>query len=162
MSQAAPNPGVSTGTGAHAAGAGAGTAGHTAAEDRAASTPLGELLSDVSKDLSTLFRQEIALAKAELTESAKKAGKGAGMFGGAGLTALFALLFISIAAWWALGYLVGNAWSALIIAVIYGIIAAVLALQGRKQMKEIKGAPQTVETAKEIPDALKPNTGRNA
>jgi hypothetical protein len=133
------------------------------AEDRAATTPIGELLSDVSRDLSDLFRQEIALAKAELTESAKKAGKGAGMFGGAGLTALFALLFISIAAWWGLGYLVGNAWSALIIAAIYGIVAAILAVKGRNEMKEIQGAPQTVETAKEIPDALKPHTsGRNA
>jgi len=104
----------------------------------------------------------VALAKAELTESAKKAGKGAGMFGGAGLTALFALLFLSIAAWWGLGYLIGNAWSAVVIAVVYAIVAGILALQGRKQMKQIKGAPQTVETAKEIPDALKPNSGRNA
>ncbi|ROP74997.1 phage holin family protein [Curtobacterium sp. PhB115] len=128
--------------------------------ERAATTPLGELLSDVSKDLSSLFRQEVALAKAELTESAKKAGKAGGMFGGAGLTALFALLFLSIAAWWGLGHLVGNAWSALIIAVVYAIVAAVLALRGRKEMKEIKGAPQTIETAKEVPETLKPTTGR--
>lgn len=136
--------------------------GEPTPEERAATTPLGELLTDVSRDISSLFRQEVALAKAELTESAKKAGKGAGLFGGAGLTGFFALLFLSIAAWWGLGYLIGNAWSAVVIAVVYAIIAAVLALQGRKQMKQIKGAPQTVETAKEIPDALKPNSGRNA
>jgi len=136
--------------------------GEPTPEERAATTPLGELLTDVSRDISSLFRQEVALAKAELTESAKKAGKGAGMFGGAGLTALFALLFLSIAAWWGLGYLIGNAWSAVVIAVVYAIVAGILALQGRKQMKQIKGAPQTVETAKEIPDALKPNSGRNA
>lgn len=129
-------------------------------EERAATTPLGELLSDVSRDLSSLFRQEVALAKAELTDSAKKAGKGAGMFGGAGLTALFALLFLSIAAWWGLGYLIGNAWSALVIAVVYAIVAAILALRGRKEIKEIQGVPQTVETAKEVPETLKPNTGR--
>ncbi|WIB63329.1 MULTISPECIES: phage holin family protein [unclassified Curtobacterium] len=164
MSQTTPGgvPGGVPGAG-YTAGATAASRPNEAAEERAASTPLGELLTDVSKDLSNLFRQEVALAKAELTESAKKAGKGAGMFGGAGLTALFALLFISIAAWWALGFLVNNAWSALIIAVIYGIIAAILAMQGRKSMKEIQGAPQTVETAKEIPDTLKPHTnGRNA
>ncbi|MDP4332854.1 phage holin family protein [Curtobacterium sp. A7_M15] len=129
-------------------------------EERAATTPLGELLSEVSSDLSTLFRQEVALAKAELTESAKKAGKAGGMFGGAGLTALFALLFLSIAAWWGLGYLVGNAWSALIVAAVYAIVAAVLAVRGRKEIKEIQGAPQTVETVKEVPEALKPTTGR--
>jgi len=129
-------------------------------EERAATTPLGSLLSDVSRDLSTLFRQEVALAKAELTDSAKKAGKAGGMFGGAGLTALFALLFLSIAAWWGLGHLVGNAWSALIIAVVYAIVAAVLALRGRKEIKEIRGVPQTVETVKEVPDTLKPTTGR--
>jgi hypothetical protein len=131
-------------------------------EERAATTPLGTLLTDVSKDISTLFRQEVALAKAEITESAKKAGKGAGMFGGAGLTGLYVLFFISIAAWWGLGYLVGNAWSALIIAGIYLIITAILALLGRSRIKQIRGVPQTVETAKEIPDTLKPNTGRNA
>lgn len=136
--------------------------GEPSPEERAATTPLGELLSDVSKDLSSLFRQEVALAKAELTESAKKAGKAGGMFGGAGLTALFALLFLSIAAWWGLGYLIGNAWSAFVIAVVYGIVAAVLAVRGRKEVKEIQGAPQTVETAKEVPEALKPNTGRKS
>jgi hypothetical protein len=148
--------------GAGPSGTGVPRVGEPTPEERAATTPLGELLSDVSRDLSSLFRQEVALAKAELTESAKKAGKGAGMFGGAGLTALFALLFLSIAAWWGLGYLIGNAWSALVIAVIYGIVAAILALRGRKEIQEIKGAPQTVETAKEVPQTLKPNTGRNA
>ncbi|NII42667.1 hypothetical protein E9228_003341 [Curtobacterium flaccumfaciens] len=135
--------------------------GQPSAEERAASTPLGELLSEVSRDLSTLFRQEVALAKAELTDSAKKAGKGAGMFGGAGVAGLFALLFLSIAAWWGLGYLIGNAWSAVIIAVIYAVVAAILASRGRKEIKQIDGAPQTVATVKEVPETLKPNTGRN-
>ncbi|PYY31934.1 MULTISPECIES: phage holin family protein [unclassified Curtobacterium] len=135
--------------------------GQPSAEERAASTPLGELLSEVSRDLSTLFRQEVALAKAELTDSAKKAGKGAGMFGGAGVTGLFALLFLSIAAWWGLGYLIGNAWSAVVIAVIYAIAAAILASRGRKEIKQINGAPQTVATVKEVPETLKPNNGRN-
>lgn len=139
---------------------GATPTGEPTPEQRAATTPLGELLSDVSRDLSRLFRQEIALAKAELTDSAKKAGKAGGMFGGAGLTALFALLFLSIAAWWALGYLVGNAWSALIVAAVYAIVAVVLALRGRAAAKEIKGLRQTVETAKEVPETLKPTTGR--
>ncbi|MFZ7087674.1 phage holin family protein [Curtobacterium sp. RRHDQ10] len=127
-------------------------------QERAATTPLGELLTDVTKDISTLFRQEVALAKAEVAESAKKAGKGAGMLGGAGLTGLYVLFFLSIAAWWALGYLVGNAWSALIIAGVYLIVTAILALLGRAQLRQVKGLPQTADTVKEIPDALMPNS----
>lgn len=125
-------------------------------EDKAATTSLGELLTGVSKDISTLFRQEVELAKAELTESAKKAGKGAGLFGGAGLTALFALLFLSIAAWWGLGFLLNNALSAVVIAVIYGIVALVLFLRGRKELKDINGAPKTVDSLKKIPETVKP------
>ncbi|MET4783683.1 phage holin family protein [Glaciihabitans sp. UYNi722] len=125
-------------------------------EERAATTSLGDLLSSVTADISALFRQEVELAKAELSESAKKAGKGAGMLGGAGVAGLYVLLFVSIAAWWGLGYLVGNAWSALIVAGIYAIIALVLYLAGRTQLKTITGAPQTVETLKNIPETLKP------
>lgn len=129
----------------------------TPSERQAERESLGQLLQEVSRDLSTLFRQEVELAKAELKESAKKAGKGAGLFGGAGLAGVFTLLFISIAIWWALGYLIGNAWSALVVAVIWGIVAAVLAMTGKKEIEEIDGAPQTVETVKEIPETLKRN-----
>lgn len=132
-------------------------AGHPdPAAERAANTGLGELLAGVTRDLSTLFRQEVELAKAELTDSAKKAGKGAGMFGGAAVAGLFALLFLTITIWWALGYLIGNAWSALIVTVVYAIVALVLFLRGRKQFKTIQGAPQTVDSLKEIPETLKP------
>jgi len=117
---------------------------------------LGALLAEVTKDISTLFRQEVELAKAELTASAKKAGKGAGMFGGAGVAGFMALLFLSIALWWGLGLLLdSNVWSAIIVAVIYGIVAAVLALRGKKEIEEIQGVPKTVETLKEVPEAFK-------
>ncbi|MBF4575670.1 MULTISPECIES: phage holin family protein [unclassified Frondihabitans] len=125
-------------------------------EEKAATTSLGDLLTGVSKDISTLFRQEVELAKAELTESAKKAGKGAGMFGGAGLTAFFALLFLSIAAWWGLGFVLNNALSAVVIAVIYAIVALILFLRGKKELKEINGAPKTVDSLKKIPETVKP------
>lgn len=125
-------------------------------EEKAATTSLGDLLTGVSEDLSTLFRQEVELAKAELTESAKKAGKGAGMFGGAGLTALFALLFLSIAAWWGLGFVLNNALSAVVIAVIYGVVALFLFLRGKKELKEINGAPKTVDSLEKIPETVKP------
>jgi hypothetical protein len=118
---------------------------------------LGQLLGEVSKDISTLFRQEVELAKAELSESAKKAGKGAGMFGGAGVAGFFALMFLSIALWWGLGFLTGLVWSAIIVAVIWGIVAAVLAMRGKKEVEEINGAPKTAETLKKVPEAFKPS-----
>ena len=117
---------------------------------------LGTLLSEVMKDISTLFRQEVELAKAELTASAKKAGKGGAMFGGAGVAGLMALVFLSVALWWGLGDLLDSlVWSAIIVAVIWGIIAAVLALRGKKEVEEIQGVPKTVETLKEVPEAFK-------
>ena len=119
---------------------------------------IGELVSDITSDLSTLMRQEVALAKAEAKDSAAKAGKGAGMLGGAGYAAHLMTLFLSITLWMALAYLFDDlAWSALVVAVLWGIIAAVLAVMGRKQLKKVQGMPQTTETAKRVPDALKGN-----
>jgi hypothetical protein len=129
----------------------------TPSEQKAATTSLGDLLGEVTQDLSTLMRQELELAKAELRQSATRAGKGAGMMGAAGYAALMAIFFLSVALWWALGLLVGLGWSAVIVAIIWGVIALVLYLQGRKQLQKIKGAPQTVDTIKRIPDAVKRN-----
>ncbi|TDS83716.1 putative superfamily III holin-X, partial [Nesterenkonia aurantiaca] len=113
-------------------------------ERRAEKESLGSLMSNVSSDLSTLIRQEIALAKAELRETAKNAGKGAGMFGGAGIAGHFVLLFLSIALWAALGATaIGTAWSAVIVAAIWAIIAAVLAVLGKKNLEQAQGAPHT-------------------
>jgi hypothetical protein len=118
---------------------------------------IGELLADVSQDLTTLLRQEVELAKAELKQSATRAGKGAGMFAGAGLAGHMVLLFISIAAWWGIGDSTGRGWSALIVGGIWLLIAAVLAVLGRTEFKEIKGVPQTADTVKKIPNAVKGN-----
>ena len=130
----------------------------TEAHIKAETMPLGELLSDLTRDVSVLMRQEVELAKVELKESATKAGKGAGLLGGAAYAGHITVLFLSIALWWALGQLVGLGWSAVIVAVIWGIVAAVLAVKGRKELNTIKGMPRTAETVKEIPPALKPNT----
>ncbi|KAB1648459.1 phage holin family protein [Pseudoclavibacter endophyticus] len=118
-------------------------------------------MGEVSRDLSTLIRQEVELARAEIKQSARRAGKGAGMLGGAGYAGSMAVLFLSIALWWGLGHLIGNAWSAVIVAVIWGIVALVLFLLGRKQLQEVEGVPQTAETVKEIPDALKRNEAQS-
>lgn len=129
----------------------------TPSERRAAQSSLGELLGEVTRDLSTLMRQEIALAKAELKESATTSAKGAGMLGGAGYAASMTVLFLSIALWAALATLVGGGWAGVIVAVIWAIIAAVLFVVGRTQLKKVKGAPQTAETLKEIPPTFQRN-----
>jgi hypothetical protein len=118
---------------------------------------LGDLISEVTTDLSTLMRQELELAKAELQQTATRAGKGAGMLGGAAVAGYFMLLFVSIALWWAIGSATGLGGSAIIVAVIWGVIGAVLAAIGRKSLRSVRGLPKTADTVKKIPDALKGN-----
>lgn len=127
------------------------------ADGAGARPSIGELLSDVSQDVTTLMRQEVALAKAELKQSATRAGKGAGMFAGAGVSTHMVLLFVSIAAWWGLGDSIGHGWSALVVAVLWLMLGAVLALLGRREMKAVTGVPQTADTVKKIPTAVKGN-----
>ena len=118
---------------------------------------LGDLISEVTQDLSTLMRQELELAKAELRQSASRAGKGAGMLGGAAVAGYFVLLFASIALWWAVGSATGLGWSAVIVAVIWGVVGAVLYAAGRSSLKSVRGIPKTADTVKRIPEALKGN-----
>ena len=122
---------------------------------------VGALIGDITEDMSTLLRQEVALAKLEVQDSAKKAGKGTGMLAGAGVAGHFVLLFLSIALWWGLGAVIGGTWSAIVVAVVWAIVAAILAAMGRKELKNVHGVPQTVETAKRVPDALKGNEHRS-
>ena len=118
---------------------------------------LGTIVGKLAGDMSTLVRQEIALAKAEVTQDAKHAGKGAGMFAGAGVAGHFVLLFLSIAAWVGLGNLIGNGWSALVVAAVWAIIGFVLYKTGQKELKRTKGLPRTADTVGKIPSALKPH-----
>lgn len=129
----------------------------TPSEQKAATTSLGDLLSEVTSDLSTLLRQEFALAKAEVKQTATASGKGAGLLGGAGYAASMAVLFLSIALWAALATLVGGGWAGVIVAVLWAVIAAVLYAIGRKQLAQAKGVPQTAETLQEIPQAFTRN-----
>jgi hypothetical protein len=121
-------------------------------------TSVGQLIGEVTKDLSTLMRQELELAKVEVKAEAKKAGAGAGLFGAAGFAGYMVLMFLSIALWWALSHPVGHSWSALIVAVIWGVIGAVAYMLGRKKFAEVNPKPErTVETLQQVPGALKPN-----
>lgn len=129
----------------------------TPSEQKAASTSLGELVAEVTRDISTLMRQELELAKAELRESATRASKGAGLLGGAAYAGMMAILFLSIALWWWLGTLIGGGWSGVVVAIIWAIIGGILYAVGRRKLQEVQGAPQTVESLKQIPDAFTRN-----
>jgi uncharacterized membrane protein YqjE len=107
----------------------------------------GELLKELSDHTTTLVRQEIELAKAELGEKGKQAGLGAGMFGGAGLFGVFALAALTTCIIVALDSAMPLWLAALIVAVVYGAIGAVLALQGRKKVQ--KAGPPVPEQATE-------------
>ncbi|MBT2368116.1 phage holin family protein [Streptomyces sp. ISL-10] len=111
---------------------------------------VGELLSAVTSDVQSLFRQEVELAKAEIREEATKAGKAAGMFGGAGFAGYMVALFLSLAAVLGLANVMDAGWAALIITAVWAVIAAVLFVMGRSRMREVSPKPeQTVETLKE-------------
>ncbi|GAB2656210.1 phage holin family protein [Kribbella swartbergensis] len=111
---------------------------------------LGELVARLGNDLSTLTRQELALAKSELTDEAKKAGKGAGMLGGAAAAGWLLALFLSLTLMWLLGEVMHLAWAALIVAAIWGVVTLVLAMTGRNELQRVSPTPdQTIESVKE-------------
>jgi uncharacterized membrane protein YqjE len=97
--------------------------------------PVGELMKELSDQTTTLVRKEIELAKAELAEKGKRAGIGAGMFGGAGMLGFYALGALTATAILALATALAAWLAALIVTVVYAAIAGVLALQGRNKVQ---------------------------
>jgi len=111
---------------------------------------VGELFGRVTGDLSTLFRQELELAKTEIKEEVTKAGKGAGMLSGAGIAGLYALMLLSFAGAWGLAETVSRGVAFLIMGGVWVAIAAALFVVGRRQLATVNPVPeQTVETLKE-------------
>jgi fatty acid desaturase len=121
----------------------------SAAEDRDASAP--ELVKQLSEQTSRLVRQELELLKAELTIKGKQAGAGAGLFGGAGVFALFAFGALTAAAIAALATAMATWLAALIIAIVWAAIAGVAALTGKKKVEQaLPPMPEdSVESVKE-------------
>jgi hypothetical protein len=113
--------------------------------------PTGELLRDLSDETTRLVRQEIELAKAELTAKGRTAGAGAGMFGGAGLFGVFAFAALTTAIVAALATGMPVWLAALIVTVVYAAVAGALALAGRKKVGEASPAmpEQAIESTKE-------------
>jgi nitrate/nitrite transporter NarK len=120
------------------------------AADPVAETSIGEIIGNISNDLSQLFRQEVALAKAEIQQEATKAGKAAGMLGGAGFAGYMVAVLLTFAVVAALSNVMDPGWAALIVAVVWAVVGAVLYANGKRRMKDVSPVPQqTVETLKE-------------
>lgn len=117
---------------------------------------IGQLVANASKDLSSLVRSELQLAQAELKASASAAGKGAGLFSGAAFLGLLAVILLSIAAAYGIHALgLHPAVAFVIVAAVYLVVAAVLALIGRSQLAKAKPPNRAIETSKESVEALK-------
>jgi len=148
---------TSGGAGARAAGA---TVTDTAGEADARDRPIGELVKDLSSQTSTLVRQEIELARAELQQKGKVAGKGAGMLAGAAIAGLLALGALTAGLIALLDTAMATWIAALIVMALWAIVALVLAKTGQKALKQATPpAPQTVETVKEDIQWAKNPTG---
>src|SRR6188472_2944511 len=135
-------------------------AAQTSSSSTSSTRSLGEIVGDITQDMSTLIRQEMDLAKSEMKREVAKLGKGAGMFGGAGATGYLTLIFLSLA----LVYLLDN-WmpvelAALIVALLWGLVTAALAAKGRQEIKNANPKlPVTQQTLKE--DAQWARTQKN-
>jgi xanthine/uracil permease len=112
---------------------------------------LGDLFSDLSRETTTLVRQEVQLAKAELTQSATEAARGIGMLVAGGAVAYAGLLFLLLAIVYGLIDAGWDAWlSALVVGLVVVAIGAILVLRARESLKPANLAPRrTVETLKE-------------
>ncbi|GAA3939272.1 phage holin family protein [Pseudoclavibacter caeni] len=122
--------------------------------------PLTTLVGDISSDVQELVHEEIALAKAEVRQSARNAAVGGGLFIAAGLTAVLALFFLALAAWWGLGLLIGNALSGLVLAVVLLVIAGIAVGVGVRRVRRVKGAPRTVESVRGLARSFTPERSR--
>ena len=112
---------------------------------------LGDLLGGLVSDISGLFRKEIELAKAEMSQKARKAGAGAGMFGGAAAAGLMALGALTAFLILALNHAVTDWLAALLVGIAWGAVAAVLALNGKRKAEEATPPvpEQAIESTKE-------------
>lgn len=125
------------------------TSGPRAAQERErdpGKASIGALVSGITRDTSTLVRQEIELAKAE--------AKAAGMFAAAAIGGFLVVLFLSHAVWWGLANVIDQGWAALIVAVLWALVAAVLVTIARQRTRHLKALPQTSATVRRTPEAV--------
>ncbi|HWH30466.1 MAG TPA: phage holin family protein [Mycobacteriales bacterium] len=127
-----------------------GTAGTSDGRGPAGEKSLGELVATATRDLSTLIRSEVQLAKVEIKQEVTSAGKGAGLLGGAGFLGVLALVFLSVSAAYGISWLgVPLGCAFFTVGALYAIAAAALALTGRKNLQKVGPPERTIETVKD-------------
>ena len=130
-----------------------------ATEPKQPDKSLGQLVGEMRSELSTLLRKEVELAKVELKDEVRDAGKAGGLLGAGAVTAYFGLLFASLALAWLLDQAMNRALAFFLVAVLYGIAAAVLLTRGKEQMSKVDPVPrETVQTLKEDVEWAKAQT----
>ena len=120
---------------------------------------LGKLVADASRDVSSLMRAEIALAKSELSVSIKTSGIAIALFAVAGFLLLLAIIMVSVA----IAYFIHMAdldlaWCFLIVFGAYVLVAALLGLVGYLRIRRVRGPERAIAQAKQIPSAFKPSS----
>lgn len=131
----------------------------TRTEDRS----LSDLLSDVTTEIGNLFRKEVELARVETSEQVSRAAKAGGMLGAAAVIGFLDLILFSFAAAWALAAVVPEGVAFLIVAVVFAVVTAMLAIAGKKRIASINPVPtQTVQTLKDDVQVAKESFARGA
>ena len=131
----------------------------TRAEDRS----LSELLSDVTSEIATLFRKEVELARVETSEQVSRAAKAGAMLGAAAVIGFLTLILLAFAAAWGLSEVVSEGVAFLIVGVVFGLVAAILASAGKKRIAAVSPVPnQTVQTLKDDVQFAKDSFARGA
>jgi hypothetical protein len=124
--------------------------------DTATERSLGELFASATRDLSALVRNEIELAKLELQLSMQRTAVGVAMFAAAAFLAVVAFILLSFAAVYGLNNLgLGLAWCFLIVTGVYLLIAAIMILVGRSQLKKVGPPQRAIDSTKDSIEALK-------
>ena len=117
---------------------------------------IGKLVGDVSNDVSSLIRSEIALAKTELKFSAKAGGVGIGLFAAAAFLLVLAVIMLSVAIAYFIHFTgLDLAWCFLIVFGFYALVAAVLGLFGYRSVRKVRGPEASIEQLKETKAVLK-------
>ncbi len=122
---------------------------------------IGRLVTDASRDISTLIQKEIQLAKSELKVSVKAGGTGVGLFAGAGFLVVLAIVMLSVSIAYFIHWAgLGLQWSFLIVFVVYMLIAAILVKIGITKVKQVRAPEKAINQGKEIPQALKGHSSK--
>lgn len=112
-----------------------------------------DVVTGVGRDVGQLLRRELETARAELLESAKRAGKGAGLLGGAAVAGELSLFFLSLAAWKGLGSRIGPGRAALVLGSLAGAAGVALAVRGGGELERVQMAPRTVQSLRDLGSA---------